>query len=251
MRSPAWEGDYPISQTFGETRYFDYSIYGYDGHNGADVATLLGVKHLAPDDGYHVARWDTSAFGGYGLYSALVCADGSEWLWGHQRWAAPEGWVTYGTVIGETGNTGNSSAKHLHLSHWPAHPNPQNGYKGAVDPLPVLRRIEIARALAAQNPTPQEVARIMSALKDLPIEKVTILGGYLFGEDVTFNPETAIAKLYGDTLREGEYPGVPEGGEWTHPDAEGGVAIAVQKFVKGADPRLAIWTPETGAAWAK
>jgi murein DD-endopeptidase MepM/ murein hydrolase activator NlpD len=46
--------------------------------------------------------------------------------------------VSVGDKIGVTGNSGFSSAPHLHFEYRPAHESVNNGYAGAVDPLPFL-----------------------------------------------------------------------------------------------------------------
>jgi len=82
-------------------------------HNGLDIATQLGNKVIAPADGYVILTDKTSIMGN------LICIDhgfGFATRYGHlASLGVKEGdRVKRGQVIGYVGNTGRSTAPHLH-----------------------------------------------------------------------------------------------------------------------------------------
>lgn len=134
-----------ISQTFAQheerARQFGWGTRPDDGksikyYGGLDIAAQAGTPILAVHDGLISEVRDD--LGGYGSHIRLTfSAEGADWLvvFGHlirgsQAVKAGQS-VRAGEVIGELGNTGNSTGPHLHLEVR------RNGYP--VDPYPLLR----------------------------------------------------------------------------------------------------------------
>jgi|RhiMetdeSRZDD1v2_1073273.scaffolds.fasta_scaffold146436_6 murein DD-endopeptidase MepM/ murein hydrolase activator NlpD len=144
MRSPAWDGDWPISQYFG-VNPAAYVRFGLAGHNGLDVEMPEGTSVYAPAAGL-VAERDYDP-GGYGFYLKIHTPDGQDWLLAHfdELWEFPLGAsVVTGTMLGYSGSSGNSTGPHLHIGWrlfnapfyrgWP--------FNGYIDPRQVLDRLQ-------------------------------------------------------------------------------------------------------------
>lgn len=134
-----------ITQKFGE-RPDVYKQFGLKGHNGIDFRTRfvdspLGRRYItaAADGIVEVTRADS---GGYGTHVRIRHADGSMTIYGHftKSYVSQKQLVKAGQRIGLSGNTGFSSAPHLHWEYRSAgwEKNKGDGYAGAVDPLPFL-----------------------------------------------------------------------------------------------------------------
>ena len=134
-----------ITQAFGE-RPAVYAKFGLKAHNGLDFRTRfidspLGRRYVsAAQDGIvETVRLDIK---GYGTHIRLRHADGSMTLYGHltKPYVQKGDKVLAQQIIGLSGNTGFSSAPHLHFelrqAHWEDHKT--NGYAGAVDPAPYM-----------------------------------------------------------------------------------------------------------------
>ena len=82
-------------------------------HYGQDISAPRGTKVFAPADG--VVRY-AKRRGGYGLVIAVEHGHGFETLYAHlsKMLVEPGDKVTRGEIIGEVGNTGRSTASHLH-----------------------------------------------------------------------------------------------------------------------------------------
>jgi len=147
MKSAIWDGDFAVTQVFGETRYFDYGVYGLKGHNGVDVALPPGTVLRALEAGVWWTGLDLDGRGrlvGYGIYGTLTAAEsGRIWLFGHCQLslAASGEHVERGTDLALSDNTGNSSGPHLHLGLRPPGYDRANGYGGYVNPYPALRQL--------------------------------------------------------------------------------------------------------------
>lgn len=144
MKSPAWAGDWPISQWFG-VNPAAYVRFGLQGHNGIDLAMPEEIPIYAPCRGT-VAEVAYDA-AGYGNYVKLSTADGQDWLFAHLRrtfvsvgYELPEGLV----LLGESGTTGNSTGPHLHVGWrlWNAAYNRGWPFNGYVDPRQTLDRLQ-------------------------------------------------------------------------------------------------------------
>lgn len=152
-----------ITQRFGERPEY-YKKYGVLGHMGLDLRTrnlgigqgfwndLMGYQNArAVTDGIVTARYGSE---GYGNYVDLVDPAGNLFRYAHLKNARPPrpedvlppfgSILRYrarrGDVIAVTGNTGDSSAPHLHFGYRPVGFDPNNGFGGFVDPLPLFKR---------------------------------------------------------------------------------------------------------------
>jgi murein DD-endopeptidase MepM/ murein hydrolase activator NlpD len=98
-------------------------------HHGIDIASNRGTPILAPGDGYITF---TGKNGGYGLFVSINHKYGFETKYGHvQKIYVRRGqYVKRGDKIGEVGNTGISTAPHLHYEvHYRGKPvNPADYY---------------------------------------------------------------------------------------------------------------------------
>lgn len=133
---PPFANSYPITSWF-DHRYPDYSKdfgitiydgeltgdcnppvswgYCYDGHSGIDFALSLGTPVLAAESG--VVELVASSAGGYGNHVVIRHQDSSRTLYGHLREStvSPAQTVNAGSIVGYSGNSGNSSGPHLHF----------------------------------------------------------------------------------------------------------------------------------------
>jgi murein DD-endopeptidase MepM/ murein hydrolase activator NlpD len=144
VNSPAWEGDWPISQWFG-VNPAAYARFGLQGHNGLDLAMPRGTMLLAPVAATVIeAGYDTS---GYGHYVKLTTPDGQDWVLAHfdgDPVVAVGDDVEQGQLLGLSGSSGNSTGPHLHIGWrlWNAHYNRGWPFNGYVDPRQVLDRLQ-------------------------------------------------------------------------------------------------------------
>ncbi|MEK5394089.1 lysozyme family protein [Margalitia sp. FSL K6-0131] len=86
-------------------------------HAGIDLVAYLGAPISAIDDGVVVASLPTSQSGGYGEMVTIKHKNGLYSRYGHmrKRFVKVGDKVKKGDVIGEQGNTGESTGSHLHL----------------------------------------------------------------------------------------------------------------------------------------
>lgn len=145
--SHIFEGDFPISQRFGE-RPEVYSRFNMKGHNGVDFALPVGTKLLF---GCRIRLTDIRVDQkGFGMMVRGIC-DGIdedyELTWAHlsefDKSIAPGMTFEKQDGPGLSGNTGFSSGPHLHfqvrvLGNGGIVKNYDNGFKGAIDPLPLF-----------------------------------------------------------------------------------------------------------------
>ncbi len=148
-----FKGSIFITQRFGLNPQM-YAKYGMKGHNGIDYRTRTpstpqAKRHVYPMQAGHVIKvenQDTIIKGikikraGYGLYIRLQHADGAQSVYGHlsASYVREGDYVGLNTVIGMTGNSGDSTGPHLHAGYRPAGWGKllNNGFKGYVDQLP-------------------------------------------------------------------------------------------------------------------
>ena len=134
-----------ITQRFGERPEY-YAKYGLKGHDGVDYRTRyvdspLGRRYVqaAADATVEIVRADAD---GYGTHIRLRHDDQSMTIYAHltKSYVSKGNKVKAGQRIGLTGNSGDSSAPHLHFEYRPTgwEKNTGNGFAGAVDPLPFL-----------------------------------------------------------------------------------------------------------------
>lgn len=122
-----------VSQWFGSNPAW-YKRFGLAGHNGVDYACPVGSDVLAMDDAVIVKVANDPQ--GYGLF---VKTEGelTEITYGHlsETLVKAGDVVLRGKVLGQSGNTGNSTGPHLHVTlKIKGMRNP--AYLGAVDPVP-------------------------------------------------------------------------------------------------------------------
>lgn len=134
-----FEGDYAISQKFGET------YTNKTGHTGIDYLCPVSTPILASETGkVFYAGWKN---GGYGYCVFLTHSDGNVTIYEHLLSDIPVTVgqvVPRGQVIGYSGSTGNSTGPHLHFEICD-----KNGK--AFDPMTVLHSVD--DSIVVQKPT--------------------------------------------------------------------------------------------------
>lgn len=114
MPMPPLRNSPRVSQRWGENYEYYMREFGLPGHNGIDYAVVIGTPVYATQDGwlketgYHP--------NGYGNYIILKHEGGLETIYAHfdKEPARQDGYRT-GTLLGYSGNTGNSTGPHLHF----------------------------------------------------------------------------------------------------------------------------------------
>ena len=136
---PAGTGVFPVTGTH------DYgtevnTFGGGRGHKGQDVFAKCGTPLVALFDAevQHVGSQSRA-----GNYLVLQGSDGQSYAYMHMQAAAQVAKgakVRAGQQVGRVGDTGRASGCHLHFEQWTA----PGWYEGgaAVDPLPLLRRLD-------------------------------------------------------------------------------------------------------------
>lgn len=119
-----------------------YKRYGLKGHNGIDYRVRfadspMGRRYVSAAEGgtVEVVRADVK---GYGTHIRLRHSDGALTIYAHltRSYVSKGDVVRRGQIIGLSGNTGDSTASHLHFEFRPAGVRSTNGFAGAVDPEP-------------------------------------------------------------------------------------------------------------------
>lgn len=105
-------GNFPITSGFGG-RSSPGGI-GSTNHKGIDIGTPIGTQVVAPTD-ITIARAGPN--GGYGNYIGGYDQNGQYYEFAHlsEIGVSPGQTVAAGSIIGATGNTGNSTGPHLHF----------------------------------------------------------------------------------------------------------------------------------------
>lgn len=110
-----------VTQHFGARPDY-YAQFGLPGHEGIDLASPYGTPYTAVADGVVIWASDQRRSGGpsaYGWHIILDHGDGYTTLYAHAAvWPLPPvgSVVLAGEVVAFSGNTGNSSGPHLHLT---------------------------------------------------------------------------------------------------------------------------------------
>lgn len=137
-----------ITQSFGERP----DVYKpLKGHMGVDFRTIYDDSKDGKRSVYAAANGVVIELGdqrskGYGKFIRLRHNDGSESIYGHlSEWKVGINQSVFvGKQIGISGNTGFSSAPHLHFGYRPDNYDGNNGFGGYVDPIPFFtEEIEI------------------------------------------------------------------------------------------------------------
>lgn len=124
-----------ITQGFGQSPDV-YAAFGFEGHNGIDFGVDIGTTVYAPHDGVITVKDDGES--GYGLHMVIkddkrysLLAHLSECFFENGRS------VSQGDPVGKSGDSGFSTAPHLHWTYkilkGGVTQNKDNGYDGAID----------------------------------------------------------------------------------------------------------------------
>ena len=142
-----------ITQSFGADFKINgrwaYKSMGLKGHNGLDFRTRYATSPLG-----RIHCFNASPIGGtirngndprgYGIFVRIHHDDGSETIYSHlTKTYLPNGSRIEGfdeRPIGLTGNTGFSTAPHLHFGYRPPNMDYDNGYYGWIDPAPFFEQ---------------------------------------------------------------------------------------------------------------
>lgn len=141
MILPVLDGDWPIGLLFGELPAA-YARFGLAGHDGVDLLCPEGTQVYAPVDGTIAGLHNDPS--GWGLNVQLRDHQGRDWYFCHlSSYQASQlgDDVIAGTPICLSGNTGNSTASHVHITLAPWPPYVAGLWRGRVDPLPFLIRL--------------------------------------------------------------------------------------------------------------
>ena len=113
-----------------------YTSLGYPGHPGIDFNCPVGSPVYAADHGTVVSNKHHASAG---LMVVLEHPHGrTRYLHLQSTTVSPGETVTRGQAIGTIGITGITSGPHLHFDYYPSNANPNNAYRGRVDPLPYI-----------------------------------------------------------------------------------------------------------------
>ncbi|MDO8269414.1 MAG: M23 family metallopeptidase [Candidatus Levybacteria bacterium] len=133
--------DYPITQGFGALDRDPllkekYQQNGVIGHDGVDFDLPKGTTVLAADSGEIVRARENYDYG----TTIVIQHDWGKSYYGHlSKLSVKEGQkIVKGEPIGLSGDTGLSTAPHLHFGIKPNVNDPDNGYFGKINPLPSL-----------------------------------------------------------------------------------------------------------------
>src|SRR3990167_7148891 len=142
---------YRITQQFGSNPDY-YKQFGFSGHEGLDlVPNTKGDNNIyCAEDGEILRDIDDPKSGAYGIHVVVWNKTNKRaWWYCHlsQNFVENKKQVKRGGLIGVMGATGNTNGAHLHLNlrltDDNANPtNMTNGFKGFVNPLPVLQSFE-------------------------------------------------------------------------------------------------------------
>ena len=139
-------GGFRITQFFGSNPSI-YKQYGFAGHEGLDIVPIGSDWSIyAPEDGKIVRDTDNPRdFSNYGNLMVLLSTDGKRaWWFAHnqENYVSIGQKVKKGDKLSKMGATGNVTGAHSHLGLREAINgvaiNTNNGFKGFIDPLPVL-----------------------------------------------------------------------------------------------------------------
>lgn len=160
-----FNNNFLITQFFGQN-LVDYKRFGMKGHNGLDLIPTNGESWGINTVSDGVVIQTGNDIGGFGNF--IQIKDGNKvWLYAHLAnfSVGKHQFVKKGQLIGMMGNTGNSIGAHLHLGLKIVDSqgntlNNQNGYFGAVDPLPYLLETPVAPPKPPIPPKPPSISVI-------------------------------------------------------------------------------------------
>jgi len=160
---------YQLTQFFGgsvpSTKPF-YDALGIEGHNGIDIGVPQGTKVLACFDGRVKTYYSEG-----GGYSVLLYSEDGKFraLYCHlsEFKVKNDNKVKTGDVIALSGNTGKyTTGSHLHFGLYELNKdgsikNSNNGYNGAIDPIPFLAE-KILEGVLVKNESEEQVYMIIN-----------------------------------------------------------------------------------------
>ena len=140
-----FEGNYPVTQTFGVNKE-SYSRFGLEGHNGIDYGLPMKTDIRSPHKGKVIeAAFDAT---GYGLYLKIENdKEGSVLAHLSEHFVSIGTEVGEGALIGRSGSTGNSTGPHLHHGWYMIPRDRSNGYNGFRDQTVILEAVLIKYAI--------------------------------------------------------------------------------------------------------
>lgn len=132
---PPLAREFRVSQHFGENPAY-YAPYGLAGHHGVDIPGDVGEPLHAGVSGW---LYTTQTYR-EGIRVHMQSPQGTL-LYGHcQAVVGPSRNVHKGDVVALLGNTGaNTTGAHVHVTWTPMPTDWNNGYKGMVDPWPMIQ----------------------------------------------------------------------------------------------------------------
>lgn len=178
-----------VTSSFGEERSIP-EAKNASKHNGLDFDLKTGTKVFSVDDGEVVISGESD----YGI-TVTVKHSWGKTVYGHLSKTDVEKnqKVTKGQVIGEAGNTGQSTGSHLHFGIKPEK-NSENMIDGFIDPAQYFGLNEIASEKAPRNDA------LLEATASASLENVVMPGfedlrgktGYLYNYKFNLSEKTSI-----------------------------------------------------------
>ena len=172
-----------ITQSFGENRIPLYKELKMLGHNGIDFLTKDGEKiYWDCDKEGLVLNIHTDNYGGLGV--VVISEEKYKHIFWHLKsFACKAGDILdSGDLLGYADNTGRSTGTHLHRAVKQVRKNKygnyytinkDNGFKGAIDPMPYYKNIYVKDHIAilkAQIPIFERAIGFVKALISLKIQ---------------------------------------------------------------------------------
>lgn len=158
-----FQGSYPVTQVYGNNPDY-YKQFGFAGHEGVDWGTPVGVNILAPFKRNIILQdQDDPRSGAYGNYIVVWDPEQKCAIWYcHESLnnVALGQEFPQGTVLAQTGNTGNTTGPHLHVNFVETDANgvrlnQNNGFKGMLNILdPNLVEWTLGQKPAPEPTTP-------------------------------------------------------------------------------------------------
>ena len=116
--SDIFKGDYRVSQLYKNNPAY-YRQFGFNGHEGVDWATPVGVEILAPFKRNIIIQDQDVKSGAYGSYIVVWDPDQKCAVWYchlDSNTVSVGKEYTQETVLGKTGNSGNTTGPHIHVN---------------------------------------------------------------------------------------------------------------------------------------
>ena len=147
MKKPFKDG-YRITQLFGKNPSY-YKPYGFNGHEGLDLVSLTSNWDIHSLESGKVVRDVDVPRDNYGKYVVVWNREKRRAFWYchlKENVVKVGDMVSAGQKLGIMGSTGKVTGAHLHLGLRMSDANGNaintgNGYKGFIDPLPILKEL--------------------------------------------------------------------------------------------------------------